>query len=217
MRKGEITRATILEAAIDMAAAQGLEGITIGGLAERTRMSKSGVFAHFGSREDLQVAVLKAYERRFVDEVLLPALKESRGLPRLRSMLALWTERTAREADQGCLWISSASEYDDRPGVVRDELVTMVQGWKRELLRAIRQAVSVGDLPAGTDADQLVFELYGLILALHHDGRLLGSHDALARARRGVERLLAAPFLATSRDAAQDAARPSCAQHERST
>jgi len=189
-RKGEQTRAAIVDAALELAARDGLEGLTIGALAERMRMSKSGVFAHFGSREDLQIAVLKAYERRFVDEVLVPALKEKRGLPRLRTIFERWIELTAIEAARGCIWISGATEYDDRPGAVREELVAMVRSWQRELARAIQQAVEAGDLPADLDAQDLLFQLYGVILVLHHDGRLLNSPDAVARARRSFDRLI---------------------------
>lgn len=188
--KGRSTHAAIVATALDMAARGGLEGLTIGSLAERMRMSKSGVFAHFGSREDLQIAVLKAYERRFVDDVLVPALGARRGLPRLRAIFDRWVQRTTQEAARGCVWISAATEYDDRPGPVRDELVAMIGSWQREFIRAIRQAVDTGDLAPGIDPQDLLFEIYGLILVLHHDGRLLGSPDAVARARRAFERLI---------------------------
>lgn len=190
MRKGEQTRAAIVDAALELAARDGLEGLTIGSLAERMRMSKSGVFAHFGSREDLQIAVLKAYERRFVDDVLVPGLKEKRGLPRLRAIFDRWIERSAIEAARGCIWISGASEYDDRPGAVREELVAMVLSWQRELSRAIRQAVDAGDLPSDVDVQEMVFQMYGVILVLHHDRRLLGNPDAVGRARRSFDRLI---------------------------
>lgn len=190
MRKGEQTRAAIIEAAIELASRSGLEGLTIGSLAERMNMSKSGVFAHFGSREDLQITVLKEYERRFVDDILVPSLKEKRGLPRLRAIFSRWLERTAIEAARGCIWISGATEYDDRPGAVREELVEMVMSWKREMTRAIQQAVDTGDLPADLDVQELVFQLYGVILVLHHDARLLNSPDAVPRARRSFERLV---------------------------
>ena len=110
MRKGEQTRAAIIEVAQLMAARDGLEGLTIGNLAERMNMSKSGVFAHFGSREELQIAVLKAHERDFVDAVLVPSLTRQRGLDRLRAMFEYWLERTAIEAANGCIWISGAAE-----------------------------------------------------------------------------------------------------------
>ena len=190
MRKGEQTRAAIVDAALALAARGGLEGLTIGPLAERMQMSKSGVFAHFGSREDLQIAVLKEYERRFVDDILVPSLKEKRGLPRLRAIFERWLDRTAIEAAQGCIWVSGATEYDDRPGAVREELVAMVRSWQRELSRAIQQAIDVGHLRPDTEPAELVFELYGVILVLHHDARLLDSPDATGRARRAFDRLL---------------------------
>lgn len=192
MRKGEQTRSAILAAACELAARDGLEGLTIGGLADRMRMSKSGVFAHFGSREDLQIAVLQAYERRFVEEVLAPGLQSPRGLPRLTAILANWLDRTAMEAASSCIWISGAAEFDDRPGPVRDVLVGMVRSWQRELVRAIDHAIATGELRADTDPDDLVFDLYGVILVLHHDARLMNSSNALPRARRAFDRLLAA-------------------------
>ncbi len=191
MKKGELTRAAIVDAALDLAARQGLEGITIGALAERMRMSKSGVFAHFGSREDLQIAVLKAYERRFVDDVLRPALSAPRGLPRLVAVFERWLARTSFEAAHGCIWISGATEYDDRPGPVRDELVAMVTSWQRELSRTIGQAVECGDLLADASVSELLFELHGVVMVLHHDTRLLHNPQALERARRVFRRILA--------------------------
>jgi AcrR family transcriptional regulator len=190
MSKGQQTRVAIVEAALEQASRAGLEGLTIGALAEQMRMSKSGVFAHFGSREDLQIAVLKAYELRFIDEILKPALRESRGLPRLLAILNQWLDRTVIEAALGCIWISGASEYDDRPGAVREELVSMVKGWQFEISRAIRQAIEQGHLRPDTDIDDLVFGIYGVILVLHHDSRLMRSSEALPRARRAIERLL---------------------------
>ena len=191
MRKGEQTRAAIVDAALELAARHGLEGLTIGALAERMQMSKSGVFAHFGSREDLQIALLKAYEQRFVDDILVPSLKEPRGLARLRAIFGRWVDRTAIEAASGCIWISGATEYDDRPGAVREELVAMVRSWQRELMRAIAQSVETGELRAGTDPAELVFSLYGIILVLHHDARLLESPNAVGRARGAFERVVA--------------------------
>lgn len=191
-RKGERTRAAIVDAALELAARDGLDGLTIGALAARMQMSKSGVFAHFGSREDLQIAVLKTYEHRFVDDVLLPALGAPRGLPRLRAIFERWLARTAAEAASGCVWISAATEYDDRSGPVREELVAMVRSWQRECTRAIDQAVAAGDLAKDVDPQDLLFALYGIILVVHHDTRLLESHDAIARARRAFDRVVAA-------------------------
>jgi AcrR family transcriptional regulator len=120
MRKGEMTRAAILDVALELASRDGLEGLTIGLLADRMNMSKSGVFAHFGSREDLQIEVLKLYHRRFEQEVFFPSVKEARGLPRLEAMFNHWVKRVSVEIASGCIYISGAVEYDDRPGPIRE-------------------------------------------------------------------------------------------------
>ncbi|WP_305824402.1 TetR/AcrR family transcriptional regulator [Massilia brevitalea] len=190
MRKGEQTRAAILDVALELASRNGLEGLTIGLLADRMNMSKSGVFAHFGSREDLQMEVLKLYHHRFEQEVFFPSVKEQRGLPRLESMFARWVKRVSVEIASGCIYISGAVEYDDRPGPIREALVAMVRAWQGALLRAVQQSIDVGALQEGTDPDQLVYEMYGLILALHHDARFLRVPGALERANRGFVRLI---------------------------
>ena len=190
MRKGEQTRAAILDAALELASRDGLEGLTIGLIAERMLMSKSGVFAHFGSREDLQIAVIQEYHRRFEAEVFFPALQEARGLPRLSAMYAGWVTRHTREIDSGCMYISGAVEYDDRPGPIRDELLSMVMAWQKALLRAAHQAVDEGHLAADTDCGQLVFELRAMVLAVHHDARFIGDRHAVERIERGYVRLI---------------------------
>ena len=188
--KGRQTRAAILDAALALASHIGLEGLSIGALAGVTEMSKSGVFAHFGSREGLQIAVVREYHAKFEEEVFFPALREPRGLPRLRALFERWVKRVSVEIDSGCIYISGAVEFDDRPGPVRDALVAMVRTWQQALERAIRAAVAEGHLRPDTDAQQLLFELHGLILALHHDARFLQSPGAPARARVAFERLI---------------------------
>jgi AcrR family transcriptional regulator len=190
LHKGQQTRAAILDAALGLASQMGLEGLSIGALAEVTQMSKSGVFAHFGSREELQISVIREYHARFEDEVFFPAITEPRGVPRLRALVERWLRRVSVEVDSGCIYISGAVEFDDRPGPVRDALASMVLAWHAALARAIRLAVDVGHLRPDTDADQMLFELHGLILALHHDARFLRTPGALDRARAGVERVL---------------------------
>ncbi len=190
MRKGELTRAAILDVALDLASRDGLEGMTIGLLADKMNMSKSGVFAHFGSREDLQLEVLKLYHHRFEQEVFYPSLQEARGITRLKAMYTRWIKRVSVEIASGCIYISGAVEYDDRPGPIREELVAMVRAWQGALLRCVEQSIEVGDLKAGTDAQQLVYEMYGLILALHHDARFLRMPGSVDRARAGFERLI---------------------------
>jgi AcrR family transcriptional regulator len=190
MRKGELTRAAILETALTSASRHGLEGLTIGLLAEQMSMSKSGVFAHFGSREDLQIAVLKLYHHLFEQEVFYPSMKEARGLPRLRSMFGLWVKRVTREIASGCIYISGATEYDDRHGPIRDELVGMVNAWQGALLRATVQAQEFKHLQSDVDPEQIVYEMYGLILALHHDARFLKKSGSVSRAELGFERMI---------------------------
>jgi AcrR family transcriptional regulator len=190
LHKGQQTRATILEAALGLASHMGLEGLSIGALAEVTQMSKSGVFAHFGSREELQISVIREYHQRFEEEVFFPAIREPRGLPRLRAMFENWVRRVSVEIDSGCIYISGAVEFDDRPGPVRDALASMVRAWHAALEKAIRLAIAEGHLQPDTEAGQMLFELHGLILALHHDARFLRTPGALDRARRGFERTL---------------------------
>src|SRR5512141_1174291 len=123
LHKGQQTKAAIVDAALGLATQIGLEGLSIGALAEVAQMSKSGVFAHFGSREELQISVVREYHRRFEEEVFYPAMREPRGLPRLRALFRNWMTRSSLEIDSGCLYISGAVEFDDRPGPVRDALI----------------------------------------------------------------------------------------------
>jgi len=190
MHKGQQTRATILDAALTLASHMGLEGLSIGALAEVTGMSKSGVFAHFGSRDELQIAVVREYHNKFEEEVFYPALREPRGLPRLRALFDNWVRRVAVEIDSGCIYISGAVEFDDRPGPVRDALVDMVQTWQDALERAIRIGVEEAHLKPDTDPPQMLFEVHGLILALHHDARFLRHPGAVERARTAFRRVL---------------------------
>ena len=169
----------------------GLEGLSIGALAELMQMSKSGVFAHFGSREELQISVVREYHARFEEEVFVPAIAEPRGLPRLQALFERWVLRVSVELDSGCIYISGAVEFDDRPGPVRDALAEMVRAWHAALERAIGMAVAEGHLRPDTDAAQMLFEIHGLILALHHDARFLRNPGVLNRARTGFVRVLA--------------------------
>src|SRR6478672_5373060 len=158
LQKGQQTKAAIVDAALGLATQIGIEGLSIGALAEVTQMSKSGVFAHFGSREELQISVIREYHRKFEDEIFYPAIREPRGLPRLRALFERWVRRVSVEIDSGCIYISGAVEFDDRPGPVRDALVTMVQTWQHALERAIRAAVEEGHLRSDSDPQQLMFE-----------------------------------------------------------
>lgn len=190
LQKGQQTRAVILDAALSLASHMGLEGLSIGALADVTHMSKSGVFAHFGSREELQISVIREYHAKFEDEVFHPAVRVQRGLPRLRALFDRWVKRVSVELDSGCIYISGAVEFDDRPGPVRDALVEMVAAWQAALTKAIGLAVSEGHLREDTDPQQMLFEVHGLILALHHDARFLRIPGAIDRVRVSFERVV---------------------------
>ncbi len=190
LQKGQQTKAAIVDAALGLATQIGLEGLSIGALAEVTQMSKSGVFAHFGSREELQISVIREYHTRFEEEVFYPAMQQGRGLPRLRSLFANWMQRTSIEIDSGCIYISGAVEFDDRTGPVRDALVGSVKTWLAAMRRAVVSAKEEGHLRADADEDQLLFEIHGLILALHYEARFLRNPGSIARANTGFDNIL---------------------------
>jgi AcrR family transcriptional regulator len=190
MQKGQQTKLVIVEAALGLATQIGLEGLSIGVLAEVTHMSKSGVFAHFGSREELQISVIREYFSRFELEVFYPSLNEPRGLPRLQALFANWMKRVAVEIQSGCIFISGAVEFDDRPGPVRDALANSVKTWLTALNRAVVQAKEAGHLRADADEQQIAFEIHGLILALHYEARFLKYPGSIARANLGFEHIL---------------------------
>ncbi len=194
MRKGEQTRTLILNEAVALASQVGLEGLSIGSLAARLEMSKSGLFAHFGSKEDLQLQTLKQAQGLFFGQVVSPALEEPRGLPRLRAFFSNWLARVERndEPQGGCLLLSAAVEYDDRPGAVRELLVAGQRELRGAIAKAIRLAIDEGHLMPETDPWQFTFELFGIVLATHHDLRLLADARALNRARDAFERLIEA-------------------------
>jgi AcrR family transcriptional regulator len=190
LQKGQQTKAAIVDAALGLATQIGLEGLSIGALAEVTQMSKSGVFAHFGSREELQISVIREYHTRFEEEVFYPAMQPPRGMPRLRALFANWMKRTSIEIDSGCIYISGAVEFDDRTGPVRDALVGSVKTWLAAMRRAVVASKEEGHLRADVDEDQLLFEIHGLILALHYEARFLKNPGSVARANAGFDNIL---------------------------
>jgi AcrR family transcriptional regulator len=192
MRKGEQTRTMILTEAAALAGQVGLEGLSIGSLASRLELSKSGLFAHFGSKEDLQLQTLKQTQKLFQERVFSPALAEPRGLPRLRALFSNWLAWLEHDLPGGCLILGAATEYDDRPGAVRELLVAGQRQLRGAIAKAIRLAIDAGHLDPRTDPWQLGFELLGIVLATHHDHRLLGDARSPARAQEAFERLIAA-------------------------
>jgi len=192
MRKGQQTRHDILGEAVSLASEHGLEGLTIGSLAARLGMSKSGLFAHFGSKEDLQLATLKDARERFERSVFTPALKAPRGLPRLRELFRRWLAWSDDSAmPGGCVIIGATTEYDDRPGPVRDSLVTAQQDLRRALARAVDLAIAEGHLRRETDPEQFSFELFAIVYAAHHDRRLLRNPTVAHYATTAFEALIA--------------------------
>ena len=188
-----LTLAAIVDVSLQMAAADGLESLTIGEVAKHLGLSKSGVFSRVGSREALQCAVVEEYDRRFLQDVFMPAMREARGLPRLNAIMRLWLLR-AREVElrQGCIYCAGAFEYDDRPGPVRDRLLEGVMRWRAALKRTAIQAIEAGHLKADTEAEQIVFEMDALFTGLMRDARFLGDARASDRAWTAWQRLLQA-------------------------
>ncbi len=179
----------ILGRAFELASVLGVSGLTIGRLAEETKLSKSGLFAHFGSKENLDVAVVEEASRQFVQEVMVPALREPRGEPRVRALFERWL--TWGQRPGGCFFVGAGAELDDRPGPSRDALVRACHDWIDELAKAARIAVREGHFISSLEPEQFAFELYGLMLSFHQYHRFLRDPLALERTRRTFDRLVA--------------------------
>lgn len=189
--KSELTRSAIVGAGLDLAAAEGLEALTLQAVADRIGLSKSGVFSRVGSREALQKAVIEEFGRRFLADVFSPALRQARGLPRLDAIVRRWLARMALpEAHNSCVYIAGAFELDDRQGELRELLLQEVSRWRAALRRTVLQAKEEGQLRADTDPEQLVGEIYALAIGLLHDTRFLRDAAAPARALASWQRLL---------------------------
>jgi AcrR family transcriptional regulator len=188
---GERTRQAILEAAVDIASEEGLEGLTIGRLAAELSMSKSGLFAHFGSKEELQLATVEAAREVFVREVVRPAFEARKGLARLWGLCDVWLEYVRREVFRGgCFFAAAAAEFDGRPGAVRDRVAAIMKEWLGLLGRSVAEAQGEGQLDPAADPAQLAFELNALEMGANWAYQLHGDRQAFARARAAmVERL----------------------------
>jgi AcrR family transcriptional regulator len=190
--KGEGTRDRILDRALRLASRDGLNGLSIGVLATDLGLSKSGLFAHFGSKEDLQVAVLQEAATRFTDTVMRPAFRAPRGEPRIRRLFENWMGWISDPATPGgCVFLAAATELDDREGRPRDFLAGSQRQLVGSLAKAARMAVEEAHFGALLDADQFAFELYSLLLGCSHWKRLLRDPRAETRARAAFERLVA--------------------------
>lgn len=191
MRKGDQTRAAILERGIAEASRFGLAGLTIGNLARDVGLSKSGLFAHFDSKEDLELQVLETGVELFVSQVMAPAFKAPRGRPRIDALFEGWLAWERQPAlPGGCLFVALANELDDRPGPLRDRLVAYQRDWIGTLATAARIAVDEGHFRDDLDCQQFAYDFYSIELAYHHFNRLLRDPDAERRARQAYATLL---------------------------
>jgi len=191
MGKGEQTRQAILDEAFSLASCVGVDGLSIGVLAERTHMSKSGLFAHFGSKEELQLAVLREAQQRFADIVLRPAFRLPRGLARLRAIVINWLDWTkVANLPGGCVINAAAAEFDDQPGPLRDEVRNGLLALRRTLADTVAKAVATGELRPDTDAEQFAFELEGIYQVTQQSRRLFNDPDADRRALAAFDRLV---------------------------
>lgn len=189
--KGERTRQSILERAVDLASLEGLEGLTIGRLADELKMSKSGLFAHFGSKEDLQIAAIESAARRFIDEIFTPAIREPRGYPRLLAICRSWLSYLRRGVfPGGCFFAAASFEFDGRPGPVRDTVRRLMDDWIGALEKAVQMAIDEGHLDRTVDPGQLAFELNSLFFGANFAYYLRNDASAIDKAERAVEQRL---------------------------
>jgi AcrR family transcriptional regulator len=189
MSKGEETRKAVLEQAVETAARSGLAGLTIGSLALQTGMSKSGLFAHFKSKEALQLRVLECARDKFADEVVRPAVAAPRGEKRIRALFENWLA-ISRDGTSECLFVSAAWEFDDQPGPVRDQLLRDHRDFEDSVTQMFRTGIAEGHFRTDADPEQFAHDLHGVMLVYFHSHRLLGDPRAEAKTRRAFERLL---------------------------
>jgi len=188
MGKGEETRQAVLERGVELSRVIGLEGLSIGRLAEELALSKSGLFAHFRSKETLQLEVIQEARRQFTDRVIAPALKKPRGEPRVRALVDLWIEWGAQPG--GCFWVAVTAELDDREGPLRVAAMAAERDWLDMLAQAAQIAVDEGHFVKGLDTHQFAFELYGLMLGCHFYDRFMRDRAAVPRTRRALNALI---------------------------
>jgi len=189
MTKGEDTKLSVLEAGLDMASQLGLECVTIGNLAKATNLSKSGLFAHFQSKENLQIEILHYAARLFSEGVIIPALKTKAGIPRIRALVDNWIQWTS-ELTGGCIFVSASADFSDRPGKVRDVLLNQQKDWIDCLKRIAQSAVQAGDFRKDIDDDQFAFDLYSLLLGFHLYYNLLDDAEIRKRQETALTRIL---------------------------
>jgi AcrR family transcriptional regulator len=188
------TRAAVTGAAMDRASIEGLERLTIGGLAGEVEMRKSSLFSLFGSKEELQLATLEAAVRQFTDEVWAAAALEPEGLPRLLALCDAWLSYHEREVlPGGCFLTTATVEFDARPGPLRDAVAHTIERWLGVLEHEVSAAVEAGGLPRGTEPADIAFELNALAAAASYGFQLSRDPEVFERARRSMRRALGVP------------------------
>jgi AcrR family transcriptional regulator len=187
VKRGDETHEKILEHGVDLASSEGLDGLTIGRLADAVGVSKAGLFAHFGSKEALQLAIVDRARTVYANRIVVPALSVAEGLPRLRALCEAWLENVEHDTfSGGCFFSAAAAEFDSRPGKVKDRIVGAMREWLGFLESAIKDAQRLGHARPAVDAAQLAFELNALELGSNWAKQLLGDAEATSRARRAI-------------------------------
>jgi AcrR family transcriptional regulator len=186
------TRRRILRAAMDIASAEGLEGLSVGRLASQMKMSKTGIFSHFGSKRELQLATVEAAKQVFLERVVQPALAHPRGALRLTAMLHKWLEYVEKIVFRGgCFFAAASAEFDSRPGAVRNQIALHTRAWLVGLEDEIRFAASNGQFRSCVDAAQLAFELHSYVQEANWAFKLFNDKSAFERARRAIAQRIA--------------------------
>jgi AcrR family transcriptional regulator len=189
MIKGNTTKHTIIETGLEVASRFGLECVTIGDLAKKIKMSKSGLFAHFQSKENLQIEILEYASKEFSNYVVIPALKTKRGIARIKKLVNRWIDWSYKLSG-GCIFVTTSSEYSERPGKIRDVLLQQQESWIDCLRRVAISAIKSGDFSRDIDCDQFAYDLYSLLLGFHYYDRLLNDKKSKKRQNIALERLL---------------------------
>ncbi len=189
MNKGNTTKNNILASGLEMASQYGLEHVTIGTLAKIMNMSKSGIFGHFQSKENLQVMIINFAVENFTKEVILPSLKVEQGIPRIKTMVDNWV-KWGNSLTGGCIFVSASNEFSDRPGLVRDVLLDHQKSWLNSLVKLAESAVKAGNFRSDTDVNQFAFELYSLLLGFHYYHRMLKDSNTPQKQEKALDRLI---------------------------
>jgi AcrR family transcriptional regulator len=185
--RGLRTREAILASAVDISSVHGLDGLTVGSLATQLRMSKSGLFAHFGSKEELQLATIEAARQIFIDKVTRPAIAAPKGMPRLWGLINQWLILVEKRIFSGGCFFSAASfEFDSKRGVVRDRIAAIMREWMDVLIRAVERAQKAGHIGAKVNPTRLAYEIHGIAMGAHWAHQLLDDRQAYSRARATV-------------------------------